>query len=47
MFAGPNGRLIVTAAKDGTIRAYQCDVLCGNVRELIEIAKRRLAVGAG
>jgi WD40 repeat protein len=43
-FAGPDGRLIVTAGKDGTIRSYRCDI-CGGVRELIALAKRRLRSG--
>jgi WD40 repeat protein len=40
-FAGSDGRLIVTAARDGTLRSYRCE-LCGDVDELIALAKRRL-----
>jgi WD40 repeat protein len=40
-FAGSDGRLIVTASKDGTIRDYRCD-LCGGIDDLIALAKRRL-----
>jgi WD40 repeat protein len=42
VFAGRDGRLIVTAARDGTIRTYRCE-LCGGVEELIRLARRRLA----
>jgi WD40 repeat protein len=42
-FAGRDGRTIVTAARDGTIRAYRCAVLCGNIQQLIEVARRRVA----
>ena len=42
-FAGPNGRLVVATSLDGTLRSYHCD-LCGNVDELLLLAKRRLAV---
>jgi WD40 repeat protein len=42
VFAGRDGRLVVTAGRDGTIRAYRCDVLCGGVEELIRIAEQRL-----
>jgi WD40 repeat protein len=44
-FAGRNGNVIVTASKDGTIRAYVCQV-CGGVVALEALAQRRLA-GAG
>ena len=44
-FAGRNGNVIVTASKDGTIRAYVCQV-CGGVGALEALARRRLA-GAG
>ena len=37
-----NGRRIVTAGKDGTIRAYDCDV-CGTLDELVGLAGSRLA----
>jgi hypothetical protein len=40
-FGGRDGRLIVTASKDGTIRTYRCDV-CGGIDELVALAKRRL-----
>jgi WD40 repeat protein len=40
-FAGRNGRTIVTASKDGTIRVYRCDI-CGGIDELLLLAKRRL-----
>jgi WD40 repeat protein len=42
VFAGKDGRLIVTASKDGTIRAWRCG-LCGGVGDLIKLAARRLA----
>jgi WD40 repeat protein len=42
VFAGKDGRLIVTASKDGTIRAWRCG-LCGDVDDLIKLAARRLA----
>jgi WD40 repeat protein len=42
-FAGRDGRLIVATSLDGTLRSYHCD-LCGNVDELLLLAKRRLAV---
>ena len=40
-FAGHDGRTLVTASKDGTLRAYRCDI-CGGVRELILVAERRM-----
>jgi WD40 repeat protein len=40
-FGGRDGRVIVTASKDGTIRTYRCDV-CGGIDELVALAKRRL-----
>jgi len=40
-FGGRDGRTLVTASKDGTLRAYRCDI-CGGVRELLLVAKRRL-----
>ena len=40
-FGGPDGRTIVTASKDGTIRAYRCNI-CGDISELLRLAKRRL-----
>jgi hypothetical protein len=42
-FAGPDGLLVVATSLDGTLRSYHCD-LCGNVDELLLLAKRRLAV---
>ncbi|MFL6037689.1 MAG: WD40 repeat domain-containing protein, partial [Gaiellaceae bacterium] len=42
VFAGRDGRLIVTAAKDGTIRSWRCG-LCGDVDDLIALAARRIA----
>ena len=41
VFAGVDGRLIVIARKDGTIRAWRCG-LCGNTDDLIELASQRL-----
>jgi WD40 repeat protein len=40
-FGGPDGRTIVTASKDGTIRAYRCNI-CGGISELLRLAKHRL-----
>lgn len=40
-FGGGDGRTIVAASKDGTIRVYRC-VICGGIDELIQLAKRRL-----
>ena len=40
-FGGPDGRTIVTASKDGTIRVYRCDI-CGGIDELLLLANRRL-----
>jgi WD40 repeat protein len=40
-FAGRDGRTVVSAGADGTVRTYHC-ALCGNVHELLAIAKRRL-----
>lgn len=42
VFAGKDGRLVVTAAKDGTVRSWRCG-LCGGVDDLISLAERRLA----
>jgi hypothetical protein len=42
-FGGVDGRLVVAASKDGTLRSYRCD-LCGNVDALLALAKRRLRV---
>ena len=40
-FAGSNGRLVLAASKDGTLRAFTC-TLCGNVHDLIALARRRV-----
>jgi WD40 repeat protein len=40
-FAGANGRLVIAASRDGTIRQYRCDV-CGGLDELLVLAERRL-----
>ena len=40
-FGGPDGRTIVTASKDGTIRAYRCNI-CGGINELLRLAQHRL-----
>jgi len=40
-FGGRDGRTIITASKDGTIRVYHCDI-CGGIDELLQLAKRRL-----
>jgi WD40 repeat protein len=40
-FAGRNGHTLVTAGKDGTLRAYRC-VICGGIQELLRVAQRRL-----
>jgi WD40 repeat protein len=37
-----NGRLILTSSRDGTVRIYRCEI-CGDLADLIKIAKRRLA----
>ncbi|MFL5965943.1 MAG: hypothetical protein ACJ747_05260 [Gaiellaceae bacterium] len=42
VFAGRDGRFVVTASKDGTIRRYRC-VVCGDAQELERVARRRLA----
>jgi WD40 repeat protein len=41
VFAGADGRLIVIARKDGTVRAWRCG-LCGHTEELIGLASQRL-----
>ena len=38
----PDGRRIVTASGDGTVRVFQCTV-CGGVDELVRIARARVA----
>jgi WD40 repeat protein len=45
-FAGPDGRTIFAASRDGSLLRYYCDI-CGDVRELIALARRRLAAEAG
>lgn len=41
LFGGRDGRTVVTASKDGTIRVYRCDI-CGGIDELLQLARRRL-----
>jgi WD40 repeat protein len=38
----PDGRFVVTAGDDGTVRRYRCE-LCGGLNQLVELAKQRLA----
>jgi WD40 repeat protein len=38
----PDGRSVLTAGDDGTVRIYDCEV-CGRLDELIALAERRLA----
>ena len=38
----PDGRRIVTASLDGTVRVYDCEV-CGGLDSLLQLAQRRLA----
>ncbi|HEX6130853.1 MAG TPA: WD40 repeat domain-containing protein, partial [Actinomycetota bacterium] len=38
----PDGRRIVTAGDDGTVRVYRCEV-CGGTDDLVALARRRLA----
>jgi WD40 repeat protein len=42
----PDSERILTAGRDGTVRAYRCDV-CGRLPSLVALAKRRLAEAAG
>jgi WD40 repeat protein len=37
----PDGRSVLTAADDGTVRLYRCEI-CGGVDRLVELARRRL-----
>ncbi len=37
----PTGRTILTRSLDGTVRTYRCE-LCGNLDDLLAMAKRRL-----
>ena len=46
VFAGPDGRLIVTAARDGTVRTWRCG-LCGDIDALIKLAETRLRPRSG
>ncbi len=41
-FAGRDGRFIVATSLDGSLRGYRCEI-CGNVDDLIAVARRRLA----
>jgi WD40 repeat protein len=41
VWAGRDGWTVVTSSRGGTLRTYHCD-LCGNVDELVALAKRRL-----
>ena len=38
----PTSHTIVSGSADGTVRFYPCD-LCGDLDELLAVAKRRLA----
>jgi WD40 repeat protein len=38
----PTGRTILTGSRDGTVRTYRCE-LCGNLDDLLALAKKRLA----
>lgn len=38
----PDGRLVLSSSKDGSVRLYRCE-LCGDLNALIGIATRRLA----
>jgi WD40 repeat protein len=42
-FAGRDGRSIVAASRDGTIRMYRCD-FCGDIDALMQLARRRLSL---
>ncbi len=42
-FAGSDGRTVIATSLDGTLRSYHCDI-CGNVDELLPLARRRLAL---
>jgi WD40 repeat protein len=41
VFAGRDGNVVVTTARDGSLRTYRCDV-CGDVHELMALAEKRL-----
>jgi WD40 repeat protein len=45
-FAGADGRTIVAAGRDGSIRQFRCDV-CGDLDDLVALAKRRLRARRG
>jgi len=38
----PDGRLVLSSSKDGSVRLYRCEV-CGNLNELTALAEHRLA----
>lgn len=38
----PDGRHVLTASLDGTVRTYSCE-LCGGLDELVTLAQQRLA----
>jgi len=40
-FGGRDGRLVVVASKDGTIRTYHCEI-CGDLHELMALAAHEL-----
>jgi WD40 repeat protein len=41
-FAGADGRLVLATSLDGTLRTYRCS-FCGDVHDLVALAKRRIA----
>ena len=41
-FGGVDGRLVVTASRDGTIRSYGCEI-CGDIGVLLRLARARLS----
>jgi hypothetical protein len=45
-FAGADGRTIVAAGRDGSIRQFRCDI-CGDLDDLVALAKRRLSARRG
>jgi len=38
--------MVLTASGDGTVRVYRCEI-CGTLKELVAVARRRLAALAG
>jgi WD40 repeat protein len=38
----PDGRLVLSASEDGSVRLYRCEV-CGSLDQLVALAERRLA----